>query len=351
MSTLANKIKVIFANFAVMLFITIVLLTVGEIIFRKLHPYNDTNPVPIIKHPTLPYRMLPNTNTVSIDGIRFLIDNNGLRDIKPKHDSNQIKSTFLVVGDSTTFGYGVPAEETFVEKLQFSINSKGNGTYSFINAGHSGFNLKDYAILSEMIGPDVNVNALIIGVMGNDFTQTSLEYVFRGTVGISENSPLNRFKVPENLIKLLRNSALYLTVGNAVKGFNFKRSQSNQPSHIDNTPIILSVKKSLQKIKSISQQINVPVYIFYFPTKVELLNGAESYPEFNEILLNFAELNSNIFFYDLTNDQRIISNIEKLFFKTDWVHPNNIGHSLYCDVILDQIKHIEGNHFYPNNCS
>ena len=322
----------------------------AEIFLRFLHPYNDTNPVPIASDPILPYRMIPNTKSFSIDGIQISIDSEGLRDIKPQKSSNNLGSTYLVLGDSTTYGYGVEARDTFTELLQNARNGDGDTSYSFVNAGHSGFNIGDYTNLLLELKNKFKFNFLIIGLMGNDFTTHSLVYEFDDGVGISKDSLLARYNVRPELIKLLRKSALYLTVGNAIKGARYRVTQRSVDTSPDVGTNSREVEQKLDIISQFSISKNVPVLMVYLPTKTELINSEASYPIFNALLAKFATKNKNAHFLDLTKNTTILENIDEIYFKQDWVHPNPNGHKLYCGEILEFLNKLERKSELKNMC-
>lgn len=306
-----------------------------EVILRIIKPFNDTNPVLIEEHETLPYIMTPKSNARSIYGINISINESGLRDIVSSDSNTRIAKTYLSLGDSTAYGYGVEAHETYSERLEQALNKIYPEYISVINAGHSGFNLKDSANLLEILDKELTYNAIIIGIMGNDFTQHSLEYKFKDGIGITPGSFLDRSNMSPNVIKHLRNSALYLTIGNAIKGARHQLRNTDQTSSIDQTPIVESVISSLEKIKILGHKNQVPIYLVYLPTKTELLKRQEHYPVFNKLLKSFSIKNEGIYFLDLTKKETIIEKLEDIYFKKDWVHPNSFGHSNYCTEIIE----------------
>jgi len=325
-------------TFVIILFFILIFLC--ELILRLLHPYNDTNPVPITSAPDLPYQMIPNTTSKTIDGIEITIDSDGLRDIKTPHEGKSLTRTFLVIGDSTTYGYGVDARLTFTERLETRANKNPKIHYSLINAGHSGFNLQNYITLLDQLRSKFYFEAIIIGVMGNDYTTNDLNYIFKKDVGISPGSMLNKFNVPPEVIKVLRNSALYLTIGNAIKGAKYKLAKysKNTPIENNNYELNRNIKESLNHLEKISTELSSNVYLFYLPTKNELLQNEVSHKDFNKILENFAASHDGIFYYSLMENSEIRANIHNIYFDTDWVHPNANGHMIYCEAMLDYLR-------------
>lgn len=342
--------SVIFRTLVNTLIISAVTLLLLEVILRIIKPFNDTNPVLIEAHETLPYIMTPKSNARTIYGITISINDRGLRDLVPSESNVKIEKTYLSLGDSTAYGYGVQADETYAERLEQALNQLHPENISVINAGHSGYNLKDTANLLEILDKELNYNTIIIGIMGNDFTQHSLEYKFKDGVGITPGSFLDQSNMSPKLVKYLRNSALYLTIGNAIKGARYQLLNTQQAAPIDLEPIVEAVSSSLEKIKLLANKNKVPLYLVYLPTKTELLKRQEHYPVFNKLLRSFSMKNEGIYFLDLTKKETIIEQFEDIYFKTDWVHPNSFGHSAYCAEILEfmfKVNKVETRHF---NC-
>ncbi len=330
--------------------VLLLLVIFSEVFLRLLHPYNDTNPVLVEADQILPYKMVANTQTKSIDGVKILIDSYGLRDIKPETNKSDEIKTYLVLGDSTTYGYGVEASQTFVERLQHARNEQTSNISSFINAGHSGFNLIDYANLLNVLNEKIEYDFLIVGLMNNDYTNTSLNYIFKNGIGITPGSLLDRHNVNAKLIKILRNSAIYLTVGNAIKGAKYNSSKPSIEKVSNNQNILASVNNSLEKIKKLADTRHSPVFLVYLPTKIELLNAEVHYPNFNAAIKKFADTNSDVYYLDLSKQVMLIDNVENIYFKTDWVHPNPAGHSIYCSEILKFINEYESNVSASSEC-
>lgn len=342
--------KTYIINFLFVGLVLLILIIFSEVLLRVLHPYNDTNPVLVEADQILPYRMVSNSQTESIDGVQISTDGNGLRDIKPKTNQPSEIKTYLVLGDSTTYGYGVEASQTFVERLQDVRNEQVSETNSFINAGHSGFNLIDYANLLDILNEKIEYDNLIVGLMGNDYTTKSLTYIFKNGIGIRPGSLLDRYNVNPGLIKFLRNSAIYLTVGNAIKGARYNSTKPSSEKALNNKHIIVAINNSLEKIKKIAYAQNAPVFLIYLPTKTELLDLEPNYSNFNVAIEKFANTNPDVYFLDLSKQSILINNVDDIYFETDWVHPNPMGHKIYCSVILKFINELENNVSTPAEC-
>jgi lysophospholipase L1-like esterase len=78
------------------------------------------------------------------------------REIEPKKEG---ELRILLLGDSITFGYGVPIEETYGRKLESILISQLDRPVRTVNAGMGGYNtVQEYALLANhgsAIDPDV----------------------------------------------------------------------------------------------------------------------------------------------------------------------------------------------------
>jgi len=336
-------------NFLFFGLVLLLLLIFSELALRLVHSYNDTNPVSVEADQILPYRMIPNTETTSIDGIQISINSDGLRDIKPETNQSSVIKNYLVLGDSTTYGYGVQASHTFAERLQDVRNKKNPDTNSFINAGHAGFNIIDYANLLSILNEKIEYDTIIVSMDSSDYTTTSVSLTIKNEVGIGRGSLLDRYNVNPWLIKLFRNSAIYLTVGNAIKGNNYKSKPSSEKA-MNNQYLIATIKNSLEKIKKIANTRRAPVFLFYLPVKTELLDLEVHYPKFNATVKEFADRHTDVYFLDLSKKSVLIDNVERIYFRTDWVHPNPLGHRMFCSEMLRFINEHETNASNQKEC-
>lgn len=103
-------------------------------------------------------------------GVPVVINRYGLRgdEIAIAKKPNTVR--ILVVGDSITFGYGIPVESTYAKVLERLLNTEAAGKmqYEVLNAGTLGGSLTDYHHLltqkAETLQPDI----VLVGLNLND---------------------------------------------------------------------------------------------------------------------------------------------------------------------------------------
>jgi len=112
----------------------------------------------------------PLTNAMLM-GVGVRINSFGLRNIEfdqiPK-DAIRI----LMLGDSTTFGWGVPQNQTISAQLEKYLNQESNKTVSVINAGVGNYNTSMEVSWFQSIVDEVKPDLVIINVFINDAETT-----------------------------------------------------------------------------------------------------------------------------------------------------------------------------------
>ena len=90
----------------------------------------------------------------------------------------------LVLGDSFTFGVGLAEEDTYVARLQKTIDSKfGASRIELLNAGISGSGTTDQLAFLEDFGKDIAPSLVLVFVSIDDFNRAQGRplYRLRGT--------------------------------------------------------------------------------------------------------------------------------------------------------------------------
>jgi lysophospholipase L1-like esterase len=143
-------------------------------------------------------------------GVPVTINSYGLRggEISTAKPRNTVR--ILVVGDSITFGYGIPVESTYAKVLEKRLNNDAPGKmqYEVLNGGTIGGSLSDYyyslSQKAELLQPDM----ILVGLALNDIL------VYSDSGSISEARAQwhgRRFPWTRKFSRfLLRHSQLYL---------------------------------------------------------------------------------------------------------------------------------------------
>ncbi len=318
-------------NISLLLIISLICIICLEIASRALKLHSDTDPTYIMDDPVLPFSMKPNSQSKSIYGKIFKINNHGLRGPDfYKFKKDEIKR-ILILGDSVTYGYCVNYSETFSGILHEQLSSSGKLNTEIINAGHNGFNIKDSANYYEKYGKEFDPDIVIIAITASDNTSQSIEYLIKDGIGYSKNSKW--VMVPPFIKSNLRNSSLYMTIGLAKARIDFMRRNHQIDQYIDDTnTLINSVKVDIENLNKYSSSINTPLWIISVPSKLDVEKGEYYENLFNDIQNLSKKL--NIPFIDTLKD---FDNTKQNYCLNDGAHPSQIGHSVIANNLYKKI--------------
>ena len=140
----------------ILLFFSILIgLVAAEVATRILDPlgvsyFEETNRYHLDKmpDPTLVYKHRPGLRR-SYQGVEVSINELGLRD-RVLTEKRKDELRLLMLGDSITFGWGVPVEQTFSRRLEEILSRKLGRDVRTVNAGVGSYNtVQEYAFLKE----------------------------------------------------------------------------------------------------------------------------------------------------------------------------------------------------------
>lgn len=175
-TTLAVKIAVALASLA----FTLVALECGlRILDRRVMIY-DIEMWKYAKYlkreaadPAIGHEHIPSARA-RLDGVDVAINSRGLRDHEYPLGKPRGTVRILVLGDSNTFGWGVPLEATFPKQLERLLNDAGRGQPRFevINAGVGNYNTAMEVAYLETRGLAYAPDVVIVGWFINDAEPT-----------------------------------------------------------------------------------------------------------------------------------------------------------------------------------
>lgn len=134
-------------------------------------------PSPIVG---LSYELVPGFEG-GFAGFTIRVNEDGMRGRPVEEHPNDKRLRIAVLGDSTTFGYGVSNAQTYSHVLQEKLNSLRTGwDYEVLNFGTSGYNTTDEALVLEAKVLGYEPDLVVVGYNLNDPDAERLQ-------------PLNRF--------------------------------------------------------------------------------------------------------------------------------------------------------------
>ena len=154
-----------------------------------------------VPDPVLIYRHQPGLNR-TYQGVTVRFNELGLRE-RDLQTEREGESRVLLLGDSVTFGWGVPAVATFGRKLETKLASKFDHPVKTINTGVGSYNtVQEYAALrtfADIVHPEL----VILLYVENDFELQEVPFEPWSKLSFQGKSP------PEASIILLQKSWVY----------------------------------------------------------------------------------------------------------------------------------------------
>jgi len=117
----------------------------------------------VVKDILLTYKLAPRQKTIMTNGFfkeELITDNQGFRDLYELEYENY---GIIAIGDSQTFGYGIGAENTWVEQLQKSLGK------NIINTGVFGYGVHHYMLtLKDLHRKGYPIKMVLFEMSSND---------------------------------------------------------------------------------------------------------------------------------------------------------------------------------------
>ena len=139
------------------------LLAPQDVLINEAHDFYRDDPL-------LFWSMPPHLDVVSEVGVPYRSNSLGLRDTEPKDPKPRMEFRILSLGESTTWGQGVPAHETYGEVLQKMLSNAGEGrTYEVINAGVGAYSIFQSYLYFTHRGHELKPDMVMLYHERNDF--------------------------------------------------------------------------------------------------------------------------------------------------------------------------------------
>ena len=152
-----------------LVFVIVAALVVAELILRNsiipIEKKYHLEKGAVIKENVIGYRLRPNQRTIMSNGYfreEVITNKDGLRDV---YDDNYKNYGLMAIGDSQTFGYGINANHTWVEKLQNKLG------VNVINTGVLGYGVAQYGyVLRRLYEKGYPIRLVFYEMTWNDVT-------------------------------------------------------------------------------------------------------------------------------------------------------------------------------------
>lgn len=103
------------------------------------------------------------------------INSLGLRDeeVTPERATQELR--IMALGDSMTFGAGVPLEESYPKQMERLLHGRGGIPVRIINAGIGGYNTRQEVIRFQRLAPKLQPHVVMVGFVLNDIEEYLLD--------------------------------------------------------------------------------------------------------------------------------------------------------------------------------
>jgi lysophospholipase L1-like esterase len=154
-----------------------------------------------IADPVLVYKHAPNLRRI-YQGVEVTTNQVGLRDRElDKKQAGELR--ILLLGDSVTFGWGVPIEATFGRRLETILASKRAQPVRTVNSAVGGYNtVQQHAMLKSLVDT-VDPDMVVLVYVRNDIESNDPPFEPRAQLDLREKPP------PDVIRILLGKSWLY----------------------------------------------------------------------------------------------------------------------------------------------
>lgn len=243
-------------------------LVLAELSLRVFHPVHHHKPPKKLSNtawykllhrpssvPGLAYELAPNRKKYS-HGAMIQTNSWGMRDDEPRPKDENSLHRIIVLGDSFTFGFGVPGEYTYPNVLE-KLLKKGISSEQFevLNLAVGGYSTRDEALVLKYKGITWNPDLVIIGYCLNDpeiEAVSPLHYYFQKP----------RWWQHSNLLRLIAKTKILREI--KVLGQRDYYKYLHSPQH----PKWQSVVKAFKEIAKLAHKRKIPVLLLIFPQTI-----------------------------------------------------------------------------------
>ena len=303
--------------------------------------FYDPMYMPYGKSPEIPYVLKPNLQHVRAHGnIRINTDALGLRSPVPARTyGNKQPGEYRLafVGDSVTFGVGVPTGETYPEIVEKSLNYlQPYCQVKVFNFAVSSYSLKEMTATLKYRVPEVSPDLVVMGIVIDDFDTNRTPKVDQygyNTHG-SSSKLINKF----NTLKLiLRNIHLSYLIRDLLSRTMMHQEKKYDSRNGKLAPLVANSYQYIKDFKEIALEHNYKYLIVTLPS----IEGDGS--QFIEIINKFK--NDQINYFDTSFITPLFTAKQYHATTYDW-HPSALVHQKIGEMLSAYIL----NNFLVNAC-
>ncbi|MDD2689293.1 MAG: hypothetical protein PHT41_03980 [Candidatus Omnitrophica bacterium] len=233
------------------------------------------------------------------------------------------RRNIIVIGDSFTYGFGLRYEDTYIYKIQDSLNKSGLNV-SFINFSRPGCDSEMCLTIYNRIKDTIHHDCLIYGLDLNDLIEFPISYILSNRRGCCAR--IRRYS------KLM--DFIFVRVG------KIKHRQENirgliDPSNFEKSYFIKNIE-AIKQINIEAQRRSIKFLVVILPILTDLRDCAFC-PVYKKIKEQFGI--NKIAYFDLTDSVCSYQDPDLWIFPFDQ-HPNEVANTIYARKLEGAIKNI-----------
>jgi GDSL-like Lipase/Acylhydrolase len=277
--------------------------------------------MPYGKSPEIPYVMKPNLHHVRAHGnIWINTDALGLRSpVRARTYGNKQAGEYRIafVGDSVTFGVGVPTADTYPEIVEKSLNHlQHQCQVNVFNFAVSSYSLKEMTATLQYRVAEVSPDLVVMGIIIDDFDTNRTPQVdkFGYNTHGSASQLVNKF---HTLKLILRNIHLSYLIRDVLSRTIMHQEKNYESTNGNLPPILASSYKNIKEFKKLSEEHNYSYLVVTLPSAGS--NGSQ----FTGIINNMKH--DKINYYDTSFITPLFTVKQYRASTYDW-HPSALVH-------------------------
>ena len=320
------------------IFIIVVLLVFSEILFRTLNlvPLQGYDKKMFIEEDEVVLNR-PNSLLIAA-GKKVKTDKNGFRVPlnQNKHDSD-LKNT-LILGDSTSFGFGVDEKDTFVGILRNKVK------YNLHNGSVIGHNIDSYLYQLKKYFEKTNSdfdNVIIFLCLNDIITKEGVvvNTKLKKIIYSEKDNFIIRFLKRDITFKanvfLRERSALFVFLKSIFLN-SVERYYVYMSSLYENKNFLIRYSESFKKISDFSRQKNLNLKFVLLPFKMQTIKNCEEQYLQPQIQTSKILKEFDLIFYDFTEEFCNNKDNANLYLNFDPMHLSKSGHELVSTLLIEK---------------
>lgn len=247
------------------------------------------------------------------------INAQGIRDDAPVLGKQPGERRLLILGDSVTFGASVATDQTYPQRLQAELATRGSNV-RVLNGGVTSYDPSQEADWLELFGWKLEPDQLAVAFCAND-----LEPSNRSTTHAIPAAGAGRWLTEHSIIAFKLQRCVWRMEAGIGDGSNVV---INQEAPLKGMPF---VEAAYRQIAAAARERNVPVTLIVFPNK-QWLNANEG----DDLRSRLGQLAGALNWHciDLTTAFATHAN-DDLYLPNDPIHPSSLGYAIAARAIAD----------------